>query len=78
MSTAEINKKKLDLISWVEQIEDSDMLSFLQGLKQSVSDAGEPVQLTPQQEELIERGIKDADSGNVISTAEFWNSLKNE
>ncbi|MBN8702318.1 MAG: hypothetical protein J0M08_04590 [Bacteroidetes bacterium] len=37
MSTAELNKTKLNLIAWINQLSDVDVLSFLDGLKSSKS-----------------------------------------
>lgn len=37
MSTAELNKKKLDLIAWINRLSDENVIEFLEGLKKSES-----------------------------------------
>jgi hypothetical protein len=35
MSIAELNKKKLDLIAWINRLSDENIIEFLDGLKES-------------------------------------------
>ncbi|MBI1317178.1 hypothetical protein GC167_10040 [bacterium] len=35
MTTGELNKKKLDLIDWINRLSDENMIEFLDGLKKS-------------------------------------------
>lgn len=37
MSTAELNKKKLELIAWINRLSDENTIEFLEGLKMSKS-----------------------------------------
>jgi len=37
MSTAELNKKKLDLIAWIHRLSRENIIEFLDGLKGSKS-----------------------------------------
>lgn len=75
MSTAEINKIKLNLIAWINQLADVELLSFLDGLKSSNSKEDWWDQLSEDQQNIILKGIKDADNGNIINSKQFWNKL---
>ena len=35
MSRAELNKKKLDLIAWINRLSDENSVEFLEGVKKS-------------------------------------------
>lgn len=37
MSTAELNEIKLNLIAWINQISDADLISLLEGIRSSRS-----------------------------------------
>lgn len=76
MSTAEINKIKLNLIAWINQLSEVEILSFLEGIKSSKSKGDWWDNLTKEQQKIILKGIKDADRKKVISSDKFWNSLK--
>lgn len=77
MSTAELNKKKLDLIAWIHRLTDEDVIEFLDGLKASETRADWWDDLSVTQQQMIKSGMKDIDSGNVLSSSQFWNALKN-
>jgi hypothetical protein len=77
MTTTEINKTKLNLIAWIHQLSDIDMISFLDGLKNSSSTNDWWDELTSAQQKSILKGIKDADNSDMISSEEFWKNLKN-
>jgi hypothetical protein len=79
MSAAEVKETKTDLIAWIEQLSDISMLSILESLKNAdTGDAGKDWwdELTPAQIENINAGLKEAESGNVMSSKEFWSKLK--
>ena len=78
MSVAEIKKTKHDLIAWIEGLSDINMLTVLDGLKNSRSDGKDWWDdLTENQKQHINRGLADAENGRVMSSADFWNKLKN-
>ena len=77
MTTTEINKTKLNLIAWIHQLSDMDLIAFLEGLKNSRSKKDWWEELNPAQQKSILKGIKDADNSDVISSEEFWKSIKN-
>lgn len=77
MSTAELNKKKLDLIAWINQLSDENTIEFLDGLKSSKADKDWWDELSISQQQLIKEGIDDIENGNVISSSQFWNKLTN-
>ncbi len=77
MSTAELNKKKLELIDWINRLSDENTIEFLEGLKMSKSKVDWWDELSTNQQKMIQNGLADIDNGNVISSAQFWEELKN-
>jgi predicted transcriptional regulator len=77
MSVAELKKTKSNLIAWIEQLSDSNMLVFLDSLRSSKSNSDWWEQLTEAQRQNIIEGVNDAENGRVMSSAEFWTKLKN-
>ena len=77
MSTAELNKKKLDLIEWITRLSDENIIELLDGLKNSQSKADWRDELSESQQKMLQNGIDDIEAGNVISSTQFWNGLKN-
>jgi hypothetical protein len=53
------------------------VIEFLDGLKASEtrSDWWDDLSITQQQ--MIKSGMKDVETGNVLSSSQFWNALKN-
>jgi hypothetical protein len=78
MSTAELNRKKLDLIAWINRLSDENTIEFLYGLKKSKSKNDWWDELSENQKEILQNGIDDIENGNVISSTEFWKELKND
>lgn len=76
MSTAELNKKKLDLIAWINALSDERTIEFLYGLRSSDSSEDWWDKLSISQQKLIREGIDDIQKGSVISSSQFWNKLK--
>ena len=76
MSAAELNRMKLNLIAWIHQLSDVDLLSFLDGLKNSTSKKDWWNELTDEQQKIILKGIKDADEEKLISSEIFWKKIK--
>jgi hypothetical protein len=77
MSSAELNKKKLDLIAWINQLSDVNLISFLDGLKNSRAAKDWWNELPETEQKLVLKGLEDAEQGNIVPSAEFWNSIKN-
>ncbi len=77
MSTAELNQTKLDLIAWINRLSDENMIEFLDGLKRSKSTGDWWDDLSENQQKMLRNGIYDLESGNVISSSQFWEELKN-
>ncbi len=77
MSAAELNGIKLDLIAWINQLSDSDLIYFLDGLRVSrdKKDWWEEL-LTAQKKEVL-AGLKDAEAGRVMDSETFWKKLNN-
>ena len=77
MSVTEITNTRTNLIAWIEQLSDSNMLNFLDGLRNSTSNKDWWEDLTKSHISHINKGIDDAAKGRVMSSDEFWNALKN-
>lgn len=77
MSTAELNKTKLDLIAWINRLSDENVIEFLDGLKKSKSKEDWWDELSENQQKMLQNGIDDIETGNVISSIQFWKELKN-
>jgi len=77
MSTAEINGIKLNLISWINQLSDKDVISFLDGLRLSRANEDWWNELSDAQQKQILSGIKDADKGKLMGSKDFWKKLQN-
>jgi RNA polymerase-binding transcription factor DksA len=77
MSVAEINEAKSNLIAWIEQLSDADMLTFLDGLRASKPTGDWWDDLSESQKRELNEGIDDAENGRVISSEEFWKNLRN-
>ncbi len=77
MSTAELNGIKLNLISWINQLSDKDVISFLDGLRLSRANEDWWNELSDAQQKQILSGIKDADKGKLMGSKDFWKKLQN-
>ena len=77
MSTAELNKKKLDLIAWIQRLSDETIIEFLDGLKKSESKNDWWDELSENQQKMLQKGIDDIENGDVNSSDQFWKELKN-
>lgn len=77
MSVAEIKKTKLDLIAWIEQLSDVNMLTVLDSLRSSKSDNDWWDNLTKNQKQYINEGLNDVENGRVVSSEIFWDKLRN-
>ena len=77
MSTAEIKKTKSDLIAWIENLSDNNMLTVLTGLKQSKLENDWWDELNEQQIQHINEGLADIENGRIHSSDSFWTKLKN-
>ena len=77
MQISELNKKKLDLIDWINQLSDKNTIEFLDKLKSATSKETECAELTVEQQKILQKGMDDIENGHVISSAQFWKELKN-
>jgi len=77
MSTTDLNKKKLDLIAWINQLSDKNTIEFLDNLKRATSKDDWWDELSDNKQIKLQNGMNDIKKGNVISSAQFWKELKN-
>lgn len=78
MSSAELNRKKLDLIDWISRLSDESVIDFLHGLKKSKTKIDWWENLTDHQQKMLLQGLEEAENGNTISASMFWKELQNE
>lgn len=77
MSSAELNSTKLNLIAWINQLSDTELITFLDGVRKSRAKSDWWEELSEKQKKQVLAGLKDADTGKLSSSREFWNKLKN-
>ena len=77
MSTAELKQIKLNLVAWINQLSDNDLITFLEGVRISTANKDWWEGLSTDQKKQILSGMKDADEGKVMESKEFWESLSN-
>ena len=77
MSSAELNSIKLSLISWINQLSDKELITFLEGLRTSSSKNDWWSALSVEQKKQVLAGLKDAEDGKVSYSGKFWKTLKN-
>jgi hypothetical protein len=75
MSTAELNETKLNLIDWINQLSDADLIAFLDGLRISRTKKDWWEELSNNQKKQVLAGLKDADEGKVVDSKGFWKKL---
>ncbi len=76
MSTSELNRIKLNLIGWINQLSDESLISVLEGIRTSRSNRDWWEELTNDQKEIILKGFGDAEEGKLHKSKEFWKRLK--
>ena len=77
MQISELNKKKLDLIDWINQLSDKNTIELLDNLKSATSKDDWWDELSDNEQIKLQNGMNDIKKGNVISSAQFWKELKN-
>ena len=77
MSIAEIKETKTNLIAWIDQLSDANMLTVLDSLRTSKPDDDWWENLSDAQKQHINEGIEDEENGRLISSDEFWKRLRN-
>ena len=77
MSVAEIKKTKSNLIEWIEQLSDDNMLSLLDGLRTSKPGKDWWDDLSEPQKQHIDEGLSDIENNRMMPANIFWDKLKN-
>lgn len=63
-----IQSEKLRLIEWISRLEDSEVVTMLKQIKDKISsEVSDEVELSPEEIEGIERGLKDIEDGRTHS-----------
>ena len=78
MNTDELNTDRKELINWIKNLDNENLLTFLNTLriseKSKSSDWWDT--LTKLEIEDINQGLEDVAKGNTLSAKEFWSKLK--
>ncbi len=77
MSADFMQKKKDKLSEWIQSETDEELIEFLSTLKNQREQTDWWKNLSNAEREIVQRGINDADSGRVISSEKFWDSVNN-
>ena len=77
MSTADLNGIKLNLISWINQLSDVDLITFLDGMRMSRSKNDWWAELSVDKKKHVLAGLKDAENNKLMDSKSFWESLSN-
>ena len=75
MSVAEMEETKMNLIEWINQISDANLLGILEGIRTSNSGGDWWDELSDAQKEHINEGLEDIKAGRVMTSKEMWDSL---
>lgn len=65
---------KNELIEWLSKLDGKSILASLLQFKKSAESVDWADNLTKEQIESLQRGLSDAEKGNVISSKDFWSS----
>jgi PHD/YefM family antitoxin component YafN of YafNO toxin-antitoxin module len=65
---------KSELIDWLSKLDDNSILISLLQFKKSTETGDWAENLTKEQLESLTRGLSDLESGQVVSSKDFWNS----
>ncbi len=69
-------EEKKELIDWIQELTDPEVIKNIKSIKESIEQEQTWDQLPDSAKSSIKRGIKDADSGRVISDEDFWANFK--
>jgi len=80
MSTAEFNLIREELVQWIRSLNDSKLLNLLNSIKLSTAKSSKDWwdELTEDQKQNIQLGLEDFNSGNTISSKDFWKQLRTD
>ena len=78
MNTAEFNLLREELVQWIRSLNDSNLLNFLNSIKLSTSNLKKDWwdELTEDQKQNIQMGVKDLIAGQTVPSLEFWKQLR--
>ena len=71
MSAAELKGIKLNLINWINQLSDDDLITFLDGLRISRAKSDWWEELNVAQKKQVLAGLKDAENNKLMDTTDF-------
>ena len=63
---------KLELIAWLAQVKDKQLLESLSQLKESFQSGDWYSNLSQEQKKSLEKGIQDHKNGKFLTSKQFW------
>ncbi len=75
MKTADLQEKKLNLITWISQLTDADLIESLHQIKNSNKGQDWWDTLTDSQKKVLEAGLRDVNDQKVLTSSQFWSAL---
>jgi len=78
MSSTEFNVNRDKLIEWIKDLDNENILLFLNSLRKSESKSDKDWwdNLSKNEVEDINRGLADIQNGETISSSDFWIRMK--
>ena len=78
MVMAEFDKIKIELINWIQSLEDDSLIGILESIRLSAKSKGGWNDLSDWEKGQIEAGRKDVEEGRVMSSPEFWKRVRSK
>ncbi|MGB6151568.1 MAG: hypothetical protein WBG48_06210 [Pricia sp.] len=80
MSTTELKNMRKELVDWINTLEDGTLLNLLSSVKLSNENVSSDwwAELSEEDKENIDLGLKDYEEGKILSSKQFWKALSDE
>lgn len=66
------NVVREEIVEWISKPENKDLLETLKLMKEAANSGDWFDELTEEQVKSVERGKKDHNQGNILTSKEFW------
>ena len=76
MVMAEFDKIKIELINWIQSLEDDSLIRILESIRLSATSKVGWDDLSEWEREEIQKGISDFENGRYHTSEEFWKRVK--
>jgi predicted transcriptional regulator len=76
MIAVDLSQLKLELIQWITESHDPDLLRQLHFLASGKDSSIEFSSLSPEEQAQIERGLEDLKEGRTMDSSTFWKRVR--